>query len=543
MTAGGTTSTITSAPVGIAVGGAAVTLVPPLAVAQSPISAYGTSIVSIQVDINGVLDTTIPIPVAFTSTCVGLGKATLTSPVTTILGIATSTYKDNGCGQPTDTITASTSGQIATATIHVASPATNSIQFISATPTIIGTLGAPLPQSSLVEFQVLDTQGNGKAGVLVDFTLLPAIIPGGVSLSASSATSDASGNVTTSVGTGTVPTPVWVLAKVDGTSLFSESNTLTITTGMPTQNFFSLALSSFNIEGLDYDGVTSTLTVIASDRLGNPVPDGTAINFITPVSGQILPAYCSMSSGTCTVTYKSEGTRPANGRVTLLAYAVGEKTFIDANGNNSYDTLPFPETFYDLGDMYIDTNENGQWDPGEPYFTSPNSGTSACLTQPGGTPLPASYADVPSKDGTCSGEWGISYVRRSAVLVLSGSTAHIAPTTVHMANSCTQTFTLTLTDVNDNPMPMATTLTPALNYVYFIPIGSTSATAATVSIPYGTPVLSTSHLGGTTFQLLVDGGTSCASGTPVQYPQGTVNVNVTTPKGNVTGITIHVVNP
>ena len=417
---------------------------------------------------------TIPIPVAFTSTCVGLGKATLTSPVTTILGIATSTYKDNGCGQPTDTITASVSGQIASATITVALPATNNIQFISATPTIIGIMGSPLPQSSLVEFQVLDTQGNGKAGVLVDFTLLPAGIPGGVTLSLSSATSDASGYVTTSVNTGTVPTPVWVLATVDGTSLFSESNTLTITTGMPTQNFFSLALSSFNIEGWDYDGVTSTLTVIASDRLGNPVPDGTAINFITPVSGQILPASCSMSSGTCTVTYKSAGTRPANGRVTLLAYAVGEKTFIDANGNNSYDTLPSPETFYDLGDMYIDTNENGQWDPGEPYFTSPYSGSSACLDPASAaTPLPASYADVPSKDGTCSGEWGISYVRRSAVLVLSGSSAHIAPTTVHMANSCNKQFTLTLTDINGNPMPMTTALTPALNYVYYIPNGST----------------------------------------------------------------------
>ena len=47
-----------------------------------------------------------------------------------------------------------------------------------------------------------------------------------------------------------------------------------------------------------------------------------------------------------------------------MAYALGEESFIDANGNNSYDS---GETFYDLGDIYIDANENGQWDPGETY--------------------------------------------------------------------------------------------------------------------------------------------------------------------------------
>ena len=69
-----------------------------------------------------------------------------------------------------------------------------------------------------------------------------------------------------------------------------------------------------------------------------------------------------------------------NGRVTLVAYSLGEESFIDANGNNSYDS---GETFYDLGDIYIDANENGQWDPGETYIAL-NLGTSPCLTQPAG---------------------------------------------------------------------------------------------------------------------------------------------------------------
>ena len=559
VTTGGTTATITSAPAGIAVGGAAVTL-GTLTVTPASISAYGTSIVRIEVDINSV-PATIPIQVAFASTCVGLGKATLTSPVTTVLGIATSTYKDNGCNagttDMTDPITASVTGHTASANITIHPTTANNIQFVSATPTTIGVLGSTLPQSSLVKFQVLDTYGNGKAGVLVDFSLLPLSIPGGVTLSAYSATSDASGNVTTSVNTGTVPTPVWVVAKVDGSGtpgILSQSNTLTITTGMPTQNFFSLSVQTFNIEGLDYDGVTSTLTVIASDRLGNPVPNGTAINFITPVSGQILPASCSTIGGTCTVTYKSEGSRPDNGRVTILAYAVGEKTFIDTGGygDNSYHT---GDTFYDLGDLYIDANENGQWDPGEEYLAPyASGGSSVCTEQPSGNLLTGDYGihgNIPSKvtfvdpladppvpaTGTCTGTWETNYVRRSAVLTLSSDRSHISPTTVHMTLLCQKSFTLTLTDINGNPMPAGTTLTTVLNYVNYTPNGGSSS-PATITIPYGTPVLSTNHLGGTSFTLAVFA--DCSAGTPIHYPNGTVNINTTTPKGVTYGTTITV---
>ncbi len=536
VTTAGVTSTITSAPVGVAVGGAAVTL-GALNLSQPSISAYGTSIVSIPVYLGTppVL-TTIPIQVAFTSPCVASSKATLTTPVTTILGTATSTYKDNGCGLGTDVITASVTGDTESATITVAIPATNNIQFVSATPTIIGIKGSPLPQSSLVKFQVLDSNNNGKAGVVVDFSLLPVSAPGGIILSVPSATSDANGYVTTSLNSGTVPTPVWVVAKVHSNpAILSQSNTLTITTGLPTQNFFSLSVQTFNIEGWNYDGVTSTLTIIASDRLGNPIPNGTVINFITE-GAQINPASCTTTNGTCTVTFTSSNSRPANGRVTILAYAVGEKSFIATSPDNVYTT---GDTFYDLGDMYIDATENGIWDSGETYIVT-GSGTLPCLTRPGATALPADYWNVPSKTNTCTGVWGVNYVRRSAVLVLSGSSAHIAPTTVTMGSTCHKSFTLTLTDENGNPLPAGTALSPVLNYVYYIPHSSTTPTPATVSISYGTPVVNTNHFGGTSFTLLVDADPGCSAGTPVSYPHGTVNINTTTPKGVTTGTTITV---
>ena len=41
---------------------------------------------------------------------------------------------------------------------------------------------------------------------------------------------------------------------------------------LPAQNGFSLSVQTSNIEGWSYDGVDTTLLVIASDRMGNPVP-------------------------------------------------------------------------------------------------------------------------------------------------------------------------------------------------------------------------------------------------------------------------------
>jgi hypothetical protein len=537
LTSGGTTSTVTSTPVGIAVNGAAVTI-QSLTLSQPSISAYGSSGVNAVVWINGAT-ATVPISVAFTSACVGSGKATLTTPVTTIAGTATSTYKDNACASGTDTITASVTGATASATITVAIPATNNMQFVSATPSIIGTQtagAATLPKSSLVKFKVVDINNNGKAGVLVDFSLVPTNAPGGITFSPASATSDANGEVTTSVTSGTVPTPLWVVAKVHATpSILSQSNTLTITTGLPTQNFFSLSNQTDNIEGWAYDGITSALTIIASDRLGNPIPDGTAINFITE-GGQIVPASCTTTSGTCSVTFKSAALRPANGRVTILAYALGEESFVDSNGNNSYD---LGETFYNLGDPFIDADKSGLWNAGETYIPL-NLGSSACATQPGGGALP--YVNVPSKQNTCNGVWGgQNYVRRSAVIVLSGSDASIAPTTVTMplpAVSCREDFpNLILTDVNGNAMPAGTTVSTSNNQVYYVPFGGVGSAKATVSITGGTPVIKTLN-SGTPITLTVEA--DCTGGTIVTKPTGTVNVVVTTPKGTITTIPITV---
>jgi hypothetical protein len=533
VTTGGTTSTITSIAEGISVNGAAVTI-QSLTLGSPSISSYGTTSVSALVWLNGA-PATVPISVAFTSSCGS--KATLDTPVTTntVAGIATSTYKDNNCALGSDVITASVTGNTKSVTITVVLPAVSNIQFVSAIPEIIGTKGtgaSALSQSSVVKFKVMDSNNNAKPNVNVNFSLVPVSAPGGITLSSTSATSDANGEVTTAVTSGTVPTPVWVVAKVSDTIL-TQSNKLTITTGLPTQDFLSLSASIYNIEG--FDGTKSTLTIIASDRMGNPVPDGTAINFIT-AGAQITPS-CTTTNGTCSVTFTSAQYKPPNGRVKILAYTLGEKSFIDADGTNSYAT---GETFYDLGDPYVDANENGQWDTGENFIPSSIAGSLECLTQPAGTPLPVSYVDAPSRQKTCTAVWENNYVRRSAVIVLSGSAASITPKTVTMGASRTKSFNLTLTDVNNNPMPAGTTVTTANNQVYSKSNGCVLSLDG-VSITGGTPVPNSNHLGGTQITLTVSMGL-CAfgDGTVEQYPTGTVDIVATTPNLNITTIPITV---
>ncbi len=533
-----TTAIYTSAPLGVAVNGSTVTL-GALTLGQPSISAYGTSVLSVPVLINGAA-TNSPIAVSFSSPCATSGKATLSSPVTSVAGVATSTYKDNNCASGTDVITASVSGASVSTTLSVATPAANNMQFVSASPGSIGIQGAgsSLPQSSVVKFKVVDSSGNGKAGVLVDFSLLQSGAPSGIAISPTSASSDANGEVTTTVTSGTVPTPVSVSAKVhDAPSILSQSNTLTITTGLPAQDFFSLSVQTHNIEGLAYDGIESRLFVIASDRLGNPAPDGTAINFITE-GGQIEPPSCTTASGACTVTFKSAQFKPANGRVTVLAYAVGEESFVDADGNNVYGP---GETFHDLGDPFIDANENLVSDTGEQHISFVSvSAPVACLTRGvsgGGTAaLPSNYVNAPSVTNSCDGAWAKNYVRRSAVIVLSGSQPTLSQTTFTMGSSCLNMFTFNLRDQNNNPMPAGTTVSIGANYVTYTEPGGTP-TGATLSVD-GTPVADAVAVGGTQLMLTVDGGTSCTgAGT---YPAGTATVVVKTPQGLQTAVPVTV---
>lgn len=491
--------TTTAGSIGIAVNGTApvatagntVTVSTP-AFGASPLSAYGTTSVTVNVLVNGVAPTS-PLTVTFSSICAsaptasGTGtKAVLTSSTTTAAasGAATVSYRDNGCAQ-TDTVTAAVAGTTATnsAPLVVSSPSIGALQFVAANPIIIALQGTGGQTTSIVQFKVVDSAGNPLAGTKVTMGLSTAV--GGITMSSASATSDAAGLVRTIVSSGTVSTPVRVTATapgvVSGTTLNTQSSQLTITTGIPDQDSFSLSASTPTLEGWNIDGLTSTITARLSDHFNNPAPDGTSVNFTT--EGGSIVGTCSTVNGACSSTFTTQNPRPSNGRVTVLAYAVGEESFTDLDGDGLADLVPNEMidangNSTDMPEAFVDYNEDGLRGATEPFidFNSDGLYNPADITFNG----VLCNESVSSSAGTCSTTKTI-HVRSSIVLTLSSSKpsalalyddstppvlatsislpACDKPTNLAMKSGPVTTYYVRVVDIHGNAMPVGTTIT------------------------------------------------------------------------------------
>ncbi len=398
--------------------------------------------------------------ISFNSTCSALGQATIQSPVTTTNGVASTTYVATGCsGDDVITATATVNGtQIsATGTVTVAAAAVGSIQFESATPSNIalkGTGGAGRQETSTVVFKVVDSSGGPRANVDVTFSLDTSV--GGISLTSTTATSDVNGRVQTVVNAGTVATSVRVTARIASPALSTQSNQLTITTGIPDTDSFSLAVQCPNVEAFNIDGVVVPVTARLSDRFNNPVPDGTAVAFTTEggqIAAQCTTGDTTPGNGACSVDWTSSNPRPMTpsngvGRVTLLATAIGEDSFIDANSNGFYDT---GEVFADLGEPYRDDNESGAYDTGEFFLDFDNSGS-------------RSAGDGAFSGVTCTGSGAASTcnltttsIGAQTLIIMSTSGADITgPASASVPAGTSISLSYTVKDLNGNAMPNGT---------------------------------------------------------------------------------------
>ena len=319
------------------------------------ISSYGASVVT--VNVSGASSAS-PVTVNFSSTCATAGKAVLSPTSITVTGTsASTTYQDKGCAA-TDRISASLSGtsQQKQVDLVVAAPIAQSLEFVSASPDKICLAGSGCEISSKVSFKLKDQYNNPITNRTISFSL---DIPNVATLGSTSLPTDASGVVTVSVTAKATPTPVRVRAQVaDDPTLSTVSNALAINAGLPTQNAFSFSASTYNPDGWGRDGTESDIRVQLNDRFGNPVPDGTVISFVAE-GASVIPAKCSTASGVCTTKFVTSNYRPADGRVDVVAYAQGEESFVDADGNQQYTA---GESFGDLGKVFVDANENGVMD-------------------------------------------------------------------------------------------------------------------------------------------------------------------------------------
>lgn len=198
----------------------------------------------------------------------------------------------------------------------------------------------------------------------------------------------------------------------------------------------------------------------------------------------------------------------------MLAWAQGEENFTDSGTptNNVYDS---GETFEDLGQTFLDKNENGTYDAGVDVTVGTAPGAQAC---------PSGALSVPS---TCDAGWGQALVRANAVIVFSGSDAfmdNVSALASSGANRCTMSFTLQ--DVNQNPLPSGTTL--AVSSVTGGGAGGTAGDDAKFEGfgGAGDKVPNTSAAGGTTHSFVFS---NCANPAAVQF-----KFTATTPKSRAT---------
>ena len=438
--------------------------------AAASLSAYGQTTLTLGISGAAVGS---PVNVSVSSACVSLGKATL-SPASFTATTATVLlqYKDNGCGalQASDSLQANIVGGSGSVSLNIpiASPAASSLAFISASPEVIYIKGSGFTESSILTFEVRDGSGNVLPNLPVTLELLTE--SGGVTMQNSARDvvsglltvsplpkSGADGRVTARVNSGTAPTPVRVRASLSGVSpaISTVSSNLSVAVGLPSQLNFSLSQNTRNIEGFNIDGIPNSYMVIASDRNGNPVPNGTSINFVAE-GGQIQPIVATSGSqvgspisAVAIATFQSSSPRPVDGRVTITAYALGEESFIDLNGNNIYD---FGEPFQDLGNIFKDRNFDGIYDSSiEEFIPLAINNSSACVPASADPRIAALFAfdaNLPSVGATvpyvtCDGVWsgaGKVYVRRAVETVLSTSAARpMWASTSGLTAACTKT--------------------------------------------------------------------------------------------------------
>lgn len=426
-----------------------------LAITTPSLRALQSTPVSVAATVNGIAAQNGQVSVNFTASC---GAFSPSSATTSGSGVASSVYQSAVDCSGGVTLTAQASGSSVTSSsgVTVAAAQATNIIFSTATPSLMVTSQAAGNKQSSVVFRVLDQLGGGMSGQQLDIDLSSNSISAGVNFSVGGSltsatqvvTTDASGNATVTVSSGTMPTPVQLTAKLhSNSSLLAYSSGLTVTSGVPAQDASSVSVDKFAIDGFTTDGSVANLTWSIADRQGNPIAsaDATRVNFVTRSSG-ILVGSCALdSSSRCTVTYTSAGVRPINGRVVILAYMDGEESFTDNNGNNRWDS---GEPFNDIGTAYMDENESGNYALGEQTYPGGMVGASSCAT--------TNYNGI-SVAGTCDGSWSSSVkVRQRIVLTLSDGQSSAIVT--QLAARSLNGFDVRVADTNGNSMPTGTTV-------------------------------------------------------------------------------------
>ena len=306
------------------------------------------------------------ISVTFDASC---GTFDNDSIVSSNQGDVSATYQaidDNGnlCeGEQTITVApVSNPANRQTVTINIEGVEASSIVYTTTNDVQLGANNSGSSRSGNIEFTVYS---NGRPAANQRVQISKVFAPADFSFvklgnqTPETVTSDSQGRVNINLYPGALPGPVEIKATLtSNNSVFALSKNVSVATGRATQNGFSVSLSK-NVLAMGVDGDIATITARLVDRVGNPVPNGTVVSFVSE-GGRVIPN-CATSNGQCSVEFSTQNPRPVDDRISVIAYVEGDKSYIDVNGDNMY-SAGVDILVKNIGDFFRDDNENNQYD-------------------------------------------------------------------------------------------------------------------------------------------------------------------------------------
>lgn len=339
-----------------------------LTTGEGTIESGASTIVTLETRDTGTNNFQNDVTVNFSATCGSFEEASVTS---SNQGNISSTYKaidrnGNLC-EGRQTITASTTNSTTPSrsiAVNIRAIAASSIVYTTNEDVILGAKNSGSSSSGQVEFTVY-ANGVPASNQQVELNLVKS--PSDFRFisqnnrNTQTVKSDASGKVTINLYPGNIPGPVEISAALSSNkNIFAFAKNIAVATGRPSQSGITLALGK-NVLVDNFIDSTS-VSVYLTDRQGNFVPDGTVVSFVAE-GGTISPS-CSTVGGNCSATFTSQNPRPANGRVSVIAYVEGDKDYSDLNGDNVY-TAGVDKLLDNIGYFFRDDNEDLEFNPGE----------------------------------------------------------------------------------------------------------------------------------------------------------------------------------
>jgi len=364
-----------------------------------------------------------------------------------------------------------------------------SISLVSVTPQEISIHGVGRNETSLLQWQVLDSLGFPiDINHQVSVTFVPTGIPvtlGGAYVTPTVGVTDGAGQISTTLNSGTSAGTIQLIAKLtlsNGTIVQSSPVQVTVDGGLPDQAHFELnsnAPHANNFAGYDWSEVTQGFTVQAGDKYGNPVAPKTAIYFNTsdglgnPIGGIITGA----------------GQTDATGHANATLYS--GKPLPRTPGLN-------PTYFGSPSDPLLPLLDGAHGFPNDPTYLG------------GGTGYAYVKASSQGENGVMVADSGLICISASAGPILFNDSVSISPVIIHDSIG-SAIVAVHISDRFGNPLEAGTTISATADYTPPSDISGVTWKVAVDGLPTPLGDFLTRGSGRTEFFLVVTASASPAN--------------------------------